>query len=197
MNLRKQDCIITREEGRKIRISRRNGEKVLTQKELKMDSRKNGSEVGSHKVLMLRAPSEGVADLWCAWLKSAAHCGVGGEEMDSINSHLFEDWRLDVPLPKNIHEVATKNRVESMVASLKKITRVNKKQVEEMRKFHVKSIQSSHQNISEKFSEDLDYPASPIVLSNGRSLSSSSSSTSSNYDCDSDCDSDFVNSVSF
>ena len=189
MNLRQQGCIVEREEGRKICISRRDGKKVETQKERKIKTSANSSELGSHKVLMLRAPTEGVADLWCAWIKSAALCGVGGEEIKSVDSNLFEDWQLIVPIPKNVIQSCSNSRIESLVDNINQITRENKKHVKEMKfGLHVEPTPVSvpkAQNSNRNSSENRRYPASPIDLSNVETLHTDSSS-SSDYDCDSD-----------
>jgi hypothetical protein len=214
--LRQQKCIITREEGRKITICVRDGAKLITSKSIGKISGKLGqsksyrklrkNDSGSHRVLTFRAPSEGIADLWSAWMKSAAMCGEGGEKnvaviegKKSVDALLDEDWQVLVPLPGMVAGRASASRLQGFQEDLTRIASHNKKRIEEMRQDQsidianiALRVDTSGEEGEEGEGEDavsgMNYPFSPISFETGAAQNEASgddSGSSSGYDCDS------------
>ena len=222
VNLREQKCIITREEGRKISIFVGGGTKVFTTKSVSKISGKYGqstsfrklrkNNLGSHRELVFRAPSEGIADLWCAWMKSAAMCGKGGEKnvaviqgRKSVDNLMGEDWHLFARLPGMVVGRASANRLQDFQEDLTRIATQNQRQIEEIRQsldidwiniaLEHDSSDEEDEEMGDQDDKKMNYPISPISFETETVQNvpcDGKSDSSSGYDCDSGEESSLV-----
>lgn len=194
INLRKQKCTISREEGRKISICVRDGGKLLTKKSSanlgnhsgRFSFRNKEKKTGSHSMLVFRAPSEGVADLWSAWMEAAATHGNGGAEDTGIVHRELEvkhdrneNWQMLVRLPGIVGARRSGKCVQQFQEALALIAAQNAKRIKEETS-HLSGHSESRDHAK------ADYPSSPIFIDADQTdVETVASSSNSEYDCDS------------